>query len=144
MFNPYFSPTLTELPDEILLHTFRNLNYINLNNLAGVNQRMYDLVKIIALERIQNDWLALRYLTRFKDDKDVVMKAVSIRGNALMYASERLKKDREVVLAALKNSHYALGQVHHELQNDPEVLEMANATAAQYGMNWNGEAWVFI
>ena len=36
-----------------------------------------------------------------KNDKDVVMKAVTQNGNSLGWASEQLKKNKEVVMQAL-------------------------------------------
>ena len=36
-----------------------------------------------------------------KDDKELILKAVRLKGNALQFASERLQGDKEVVLTAV-------------------------------------------
>ena len=43
-----------------------------------------------------------------KKDREVVLAAVKIHGEALVYADEQLKKDREVVLTAVKSNSNAL------------------------------------
>ncbi|ELL4920853.1 DUF4116 domain-containing protein, partial [Salmonella enterica subsp. enterica serovar Kentucky] len=59
---------------------------------------------------------------RLKDDKFVVMEAVSHSGHALKYASERMRDNNSVVSIAMKNdsnaSRYASERIIELLRKD--------------------------
>ena len=57
-----------------------------------------------------------------RDDREVVMSAVSQDGWALEFASDELRADRDIVLAAVKHEGYPLKYASKELQGDREVL----------------------
>lgn len=63
---------------------------------------------------------------RLRNDKAIVLKAVSQDGSSLRFASEELQNDREVVIAAVSNYRYALKYVGKKLKNDGVILAIAN------------------
>jgi hypothetical protein len=56
------------------------------------------------------------------NNKEVVLKAVNQRGNALQFASKELQTDREVVLAAVSKTGWALRFASKELHANKEVV----------------------
>ena len=70
-----------------------------------------------ALEAIaKRGGLALAHLSaEFKNDRSVVMAAVSQDGLALQFASPALKEDLDIVSTALKQNGWALAHVAPEL-----------------------------
>lgn len=76
-----------------------------------------------AIDSKKGLWFAFKEIGDiFKDDKGLILKAVSFDGNILSYASDRLKSDREVVLAAIKSNPNALKYVDKELCDDRELV----------------------
>ena len=63
---------------------------------------------------------------RLRNDKAIVLKAVSQDGSSLRFASEELQNDREVVIAAVSNYRYAIKYVGEKLKNDVDILAIAN------------------
>lgn len=69
---------------------------------------------------------------RLKDDKEVILAAVSIRGDALALASDRLKNDIMVVKTAIDNdpvgprkmSPGVIGFASELIQNNPSILDV--------------------
>ena len=57
-----------------------------------------------------------------RDDKELVLKAVTSNGNALEFASDRLKADKEVVLAAVQNAGWVACYASEELRDDKEII----------------------
>ena len=93
------------------------------------------LEKEKALELIRNRGSLDSIPKKFWKDKEFVLEAVRIDGNALQYASDKLKNDREVVLEAVKEKVFALQFASDELKNDKEfVLEAlkSNPYALEY------------
>lgn len=67
--------------------------------------------------------LAIRYASeRLRDDRELVMAAVSQHHEALKYASERLRDDRELILAAVSHHWNALKYASERLKDDREVV----------------------
>jgi hypothetical protein len=62
---------------------------------------------------------------RYRDDKDVVLAAVTKNGKALKFASVRLQNDKDVVLAAVTQNGKALEFASVRLQNDKDVVLVA-------------------
>lgn len=80
----------------------------------------------------KNKETALKHITQkkfykedfdnFRDDKEVVLAAVSNYGGSLAYASDRLKDDKEVVLRAIdKSDGYVLEYASDRLKDDKEL-----------------------
>ena len=62
-----------------------------------------------------------------RDDKDVVLQAVTNKGLILKYASRRLRNDKEVVIAAIKQDKRAKEYIDsEELKQDEEVQAILN------------------
>ncbi len=76
-----------------------------------------------ALEHVrQGENFTNKVFDKFRDDKRVVLEAISIKGFYLNGASERLKNDKEVVLKAVKKYGYALQFASEQLKQDKEVV----------------------
>ncbi len=68
----------------------------------------------------------LEYASKyFRNDKDVVLKAVRQDGRSLKYASKELRADRSVVLEAVKQNEGAFSYASKELKNDKELAMLA-------------------
>lgn len=79
--------------------------------------------------------IALEYPEEYENDKDVMLAAVNIDGNALEHASEELKCDKDIVQAAVSNDGYALQYASEELKNDRDIVLAAvsnNGCTLQY------------
>lgn len=61
----------------------------------------------------------------FRDDEEIVLRAVESCGEALWLASARLKKNRDIVMAAVKRNGAYLEFASDELKADREVVETA-------------------
>ena len=74
-------------------------------------------------ERVKRSPLLLMNASdELKDDKELVLTAVSKDGVALREASSRLRKDRDVVLAAVKQNPLALDfALNEDLRDDEEI-----------------------
>ena len=73
-----------------------------------------------------------------KDDKDVVITAVTDSGLSLLHASDRLKSDKDIVTAAVKENGLSLRMANEALQADPEVVMAAvqqTGKALEYASN---------
>ena len=64
-----------------------------------------------------------------RDDKEIVLLAVSRRGTLLHYASDRLKEDEEVVHAAVANDGWAYQYVHDDLRYSQTIATLAFSSA---------------
>ena len=81
------------------------------------------MTKKEAIQLVKQDAFALENLDDiFKNDREIVMAAVSINGNTLKYASEALKNDRELVLEAVKKDASALEHASYELKTDKDFI----------------------
>ena len=57
-----------------------------------------------------------------KNDRDVVLVAVTQNGRALEWASAELKNDRDIVLVAVRQAGFgAYRHASQELKRDPEI-----------------------
>jgi len=82
--------------------------------------------KDVVMAAVSKDGSALEFASDdLKNDKEVVMAAVSNDGRALRYASEDLQNDKEVVMAALSNDGRALEYASDDFKNDKEVVMTA-------------------
>ena len=120
-------------------------NYpVFLLTISDENNGDYDLLyslndnQLIEIDEIDDKILILDFLkfggsceilslasAEIRDDKSIVLKAVSQDGDSLEYASDKLKNDREVVLVAVLNSGRTLKYASDELKNDKEVVLLA-------------------
>ncbi len=66
---------------------------------------------------------ALKYAgAKSQDNKEVVLRAVTLNAYDLRYASERLRDDRDVVLAAVQQDGFALEYASYRLCDDEDVV----------------------
>lgn len=80
----------------------------------------------LVLAAVSKDGLSLLYASPLiKSDREVVIKAVSNNGLALQFASAELRGDRTVVLAAVADNGIALSHASVELQADHQVVMAA-------------------
>ena len=83
-----------------------------------------------------NGSLNLRHASEeLRNDREIVLAAVSQYAYALEYASEELRNDREIVLAAVSQYAYALEYASEELRNNREIVLAAvsqNGRALEY------------
>ena len=66
-----------------------------------------------------------RLLKDFPNNKEVILKAVSICGFILTEVNEDFKKDKEIVLAAIKHDVYNICYVDDSLKGDIRILQTA-------------------
>ncbi|EFC50532.1 predicted protein [Naegleria gruberi] len=57
-----------------------------------------------------------------KNDKDVVMEAVSNSGQSIRYASKELRQDKKVIEAALKNDPYGVSYILSKLTEEERLI----------------------
>lgn len=92
-----------------------------INNLKNASEEQRNNKEIV-LNAISKNPFNLEYVSdSLKDDKEVVLLAISQDGRNLKYASERLKKDKEIVLEAAKVSIDSLNYVGDELKSNREI-----------------------
>eukprot|EP00746_Dinoflagellata_sp_MGD_P168013 gnl/MRDRNA2_/MRDRNA2_99083_c0_seq1.p1 gnl/MRDRNA2_/MRDRNA2_99083_c0~~gnl/MRDRNA2_/MRDRNA2_99083_c0_seq1.p1 ORF type:complete len:584 (-),score=93.39 gnl/MRDRNA2_/MRDRNA2_99083_c0_seq1:59-1810(-) len=81
---------------------------------------------VLSQVRLDGWNLGYKYISEeLKDDREVVMEAVSRNGAALTYASEALKDDREVVQNAILSNSWALADASDKLKNDKKLVMQA-------------------
>jgi uncharacterized protein YdeI (YjbR/CyaY-like superfamily) len=75
------------------------------------------------IAKLQLHGKKLRFvLPQFKQDREVVLVAVTQDGEALVYVSEELKQDKEIVLAAVTQYGWVLEYASKELKQDKEIV----------------------
>ena len=78
--------------------------------------------KEVVLAAVSNWGSALQFASYFWNDKDVLLAAVQTDGEALEWADDELKNDKEVVLAAVQESGKALQWASKEMKHEKEVV----------------------
>ena len=71
----------------------------------------------------------------YRDDPEIVLAAVAVRGGALQFASAKLQGKTLVVRAAVKRDGLAIRFASEAMKNDKEICNMAvdqNGAALQY------------
>ena len=95
--------------------------------------------KSYLMHYIQIHPLMLKFLARkYKRDREIVLTAVMIDGDALEYASKKLRNDKEIVLEAVRYRGIALKYASVTLRNDDEIVLTAvsfDCRALQYASN---------
>ena len=90
----------------------------------------------IVLAAVTKSGSALEFAsTKLKDDKEIVLAAVTKIGSYLQYASNRLKDDKEIVLVAVAKNGQALRYASDKLKDDKEIVLVAvtnNGDALEY------------
>ena len=77
----------------------------------------------IVLAAVTKSGSALEFASdKLKDDKEIVLTAVTNRGYSLQYASTKLKDDKEIVLVAVTNGGFALQYASDKLKDDKEIV----------------------
>lgn len=77
-----------------------------------------------AISSPKGDFL-LEAAGKIKDNRELMLFAVSCRGTNLMFASDRLKDDKEMVVAAINQNWLALGFASSRLKGNLEILMVA-------------------
>ena len=68
---------------------------------------------------------------KLKDDREIVLAAVTKSGSALEFASDKLKDDKEIVLAAVTKNGFYLQYASNRLKDDKEIVLVAVAEDGQ-------------
>lgn len=63
-----------------------------------------------------------------RDDKDMVLTAVSTKGIILKYASKRLRQDKDVAIAAVKQNKKAFEYIDDSIKNEDTIQKIVNST----------------
>lgn len=71
-------------------------------------------------------------------DREIVLLAVSSCGDSLQHASKELRNDREIAMAAVSNDGCALDYVTEELKHDTEIV-MAAIAQSGWALEFAGE-----
>ena len=61
-----------------------------------------------------------------KDDKDVVLIAVTLDGNSLLYAGNNMKNNKDIVLVAINNK-CNLSYVTNNMKQDKDIILAINS-----------------
>ena len=92
--------------------------------------------KEIVLEAVTTWGYLLQYASKeLQKDREIVLAAITQCGTSLQFASEEFKKDKKIVLIAVNKSGYALQYASKELRNDKEIVLAAfkqNCYALKY------------
>ena len=81
--------------------------------------------KSTAIATVERFGLDLKYVGRFRKDREVVMDAVKENGFALEFADRSLQNDREVVMAAVTENGLAFEFASDTLRNDNDAVMAA-------------------
>ena len=96
----------------------------------GENEKDFWNDRTKVLEAVKNDGRSLIHATKYRNDKEVVLAAVSNYGEALQWASRTWKNDPEVVETAIANTGRAFQHASGRLRN---IREYALAAVRTYG-----------
>ena len=111
--------------DEVALHILD----INSDYFIKFPYKQRDNFKI-AMFAIQKDYTLLNWVSRrLKANRELVMAAVEINGDAFKMADKSLRKnDRKLLLTAIKTNGYAIKYTSRTLRRDSEIISKAIAT----------------
>ena len=94
--------------------------------------------KDVMLTAITQDPFILYWVSqRLKKDKDIVLAAVRQQGELLMYSSNLLKNDDEVVSEAIKNNALALVYASEYQQNQLTHLRLIKSQADKFNEDYS-------
>jgi len=96
--------------EEIVLTSIKH-NYLTLAN-ASVK---FNANRDIVLEAVKFGW-ALEFVNeKFKDDKEIVLKAMEDVGAVYLFASERLQLDKDIILSFIGYSDFVLNRLNDDM-----------------------------
>ena len=80
----------------------------------------------VMLAAVKVDGQALYYGSKeIRNDKEIVLEAVTRKGLILKYASHELRQDKDIALAAVKQDKRALEYIaSEELKQDPDITAL--------------------
>ena len=82
------------------------------------------------------DWRLLsEIMPDFKNDREVIIKAIELDGTYISYASDSLKADKEIVIMAVKNNGNAFSSINEKFWSDTDVIFAARNTENGCGMD---------
>jgi hypothetical protein len=130
------------LKDEVIIHAIKRLPLCaeRLSEIDGINSMHDPEEKLVKLEEIlrkpinregEKTMLA-------REDREIVLAAVTQNGLAFRQASIELKADREIFLAAVKQNIYALSWASEELKADSKFMLAAvqqNGLTLRYALD---------
>lgn len=112
----------SEFDDEQFVHSLIKKNYMCLKYLPQRFRSDYQ----ICLEAAETEGFSMMYFDlAIRERDEIVMAAVSNRGNALSLATPEQKKNRDIVCAAVKNCGIALSYADPSLRGDFDVVSLA-------------------
>jgi hypothetical protein len=81
--------------------------------------------KIEVLKKVSRSggWVLKYASDELINDKEFILTAVSVDGDAFKYTSDELKNDKEVILAAISNEAWALNYVSVESRSDYDIMK---------------------
>ena len=125
-----FSPEIVrriplDILNEELAFALIQKNYICLKELPPKFCKDYEMCRKIARE---NGFSLMYFDLSVRSRDEIVLEAVSNRGNALSMALPHQKKNRDIVSAAVKNSGIALCYADPALQGDFDIVMQAVRT----------------
>ena len=113
--------TLDEIKEKI--QTSTDNEYI-LESLKANEKLQAD--RDVMLAAVKVDGQALYYGSKeIRNDKEIVLEAVTRKGLILKYASHELRQDKDIALAAVKQDKRALEYIaSEELKRDPDITAL--------------------
>lgn len=94
----------------------------NFNSVPYELQNDIDIINMV----IEKDGNILSQLNKInQDNKEIVLKAIRNRGEALFYASDRLKDDYDIVLEAIKQNAFSFQYISKRLKRDESLIREA-------------------
>jgi hypothetical protein len=89
-----------------------------------------------ALDGVSNNGRYLQHVCKkLKNDKEIVLTAVTSYAGSLKFASKELKKDHEIVLQAVKKKGSSLAFADYSLKSDPEFM-LKSINLSYYSLNF--------
>jgi len=83
------------------------------------------MTKQEAIQKLSQDGWCFKTMTKFHDDRDVILVAVSVNGYNLSHVSKKLRDNRNIVLTAVINQPMALQYASTRLKKDKELQKIA-------------------
>ncbi|EFC43726.1 predicted protein [Naegleria gruberi] len=82
----------------------------------------YSIVYYLLEAENEEIWYFKRLPMKYRNMKEIILKACKLNGYVLKYANQELRNDRQVVMAAIKVNSYAMRYVSKELKHDTSFM----------------------
>jgi hypothetical protein len=122
---------------QIIYTTLKNCNVFSKQLLNHISipynfKENREIVKLIM--NIDGEYL-LEY-SKFQNDEEIVLIAVTNNGYALKYACESFKKNKKFIIPAIKNKEKIYKLIDKNLQNDLEIIETLLTSHGIFSMSY--------